>query len=89
MRMKCWFSLAKKCSTVSEKIKIMTFMIERAKSVVPETGVYSKLKAYTGHLIDERTEKVVIEYYINDDFNCSRHLKNLHIFSPLSNIKTS
>ena len=54
-------------------------MIERAKSLVQETGVYSKQEAYTGHPMDERTVKVVIEYYINDDFNCSTLVKNLHI----------
>ena len=55
-------------------------MIERAKTKkIQETGVYSELEAYTGHPIDERTEKVVTEYYINDDFNCSRHVINLHI----------
>ena len=47
-------------------------MIERAKSIVQETGVYSELEAYTGHPIDERNEKVVLEYYIHDDFNCLR-----------------
>ena len=31
---------------------------------------------YTGHPIDERAEKIVIEYYINDDFNCSRQSPN-------------
>ena len=40
-------------------------MIERAKSLVQETVVYTELEAYTGHPIDERTEKVVIEYYIS------------------------
>ena len=39
-------------------------------------GVYSEPEAYTGHPIDERTEKIVIEYYINDDFNCSRQSAN-------------
>ena len=71
-----------KCSTVSEKIKILTlllssltknetsslfpditiYMIERAKSLVQEKGVYSELEAYTGHPIREKTEKVVIGY---------------------------
>ena len=31
---------------------------------------------YTGHPIDERTEKIVMEYYINEDFNCSRQSPN-------------
>ena len=65
-------------------------MIKRAKSLVQEKGVYSELEAYTYHSIDERIEKIAIEYYINDDFNYSRHVKNLYIwFSPLSNIGTS
>ena len=46
-------------------------MIERANSLVQEKGVYSEPEAYTGHPIDESTKKIVIEYYINDDFNCS------------------
>ena len=54
-------------------------MIERAKSVVQGTGVYSEPEAYTDHQFDEKDEKIVIEYYINDDFNCSKHVKNLHI----------
>ena len=69
-----------KCSTVSEKIKILTllpssltkneisslfpditmYMIERAKNLVQEKGVYSEPEAYTGYPIDERTEKIVI-----------------------------
>ena len=80
-----------KCSTVSEKIKILTllpssltrneisslfpditiYMIEWAKNLAQEKGVYSEPEAYTGHPIDERAEKIVMEYYINDDFNCS------------------
>ena len=47
------------------------YMIERAKSLAQEKVVYSESEAYTGHPIDERTEKIVMEYYINDDFNCS------------------
>ena len=85
-----------KCSTVSEKIKILTllpssltkneisslfpditmYMIERAKNLAQEKGVYSEPEAYTGHPIDESTEKIVMEYYINDDFNCSRQSPN-------------
>ena len=55
---------------------ITMYMIERAKSLVQEKGVYSEPKAYTDHLIDEKTEQIVMEYYINDDFNCSRQSLN-------------
>ena len=48
------------------------YMIEKAKNVAQEKGVYSEPEVYTGHPIDERTEKIVMEYYINDDFNCTR-----------------
>ena len=85
-----------KCSTVSEKIKILTllpssltkneisslfpditmYMIEKAKNLAKEKGVYSEPEVYTGHPIDERTEKIVMEYYINGDFNCSRQSPN-------------
>ena len=85
-----------KCSTVSEKIKILTlllssltkneisslflditmYMIERVKNLAQEKGVYSEPEACTGHPIDERTEIIVMEYYINDDFNCSRQSPN-------------
>ena len=41
---------------------ITIYMIERAKSLVQEKGVYSEIEAYTGHPIDEKTEKVVIGY---------------------------
>ena len=51
-------------------------MIERAKSLAQEKGVYSESEAYTGHPIDERTKQIVIEYYINDDFNCLRQSPN-------------
>ena len=74
-----------KCSTVSEKIKILTllpssltkneisylfpditmYMIEKAKNLAQEKGLYSEPEVYTGHPIDERTEKIVMEYYIN------------------------
>ena len=47
------------------------YMIERAKSLTQEKGVYTEPEAYTGHPI-ERTEQIVMEYYINDDFNYSR-----------------
>ena len=63
---------------------------KRAKSLAQEKGVYLEPEAYTGHPIYERTEKIVMEYYINDDFNCSKHVKNLHIWSsPLSIIEAS
>ena len=52
------------------------YMIERAKSVAQEMGVYSEPEAFTGHPIDERTEQIVMEYYINNDFNCSRQSPN-------------
>ena len=85
-----------KCSTVSEKIKILTllpssltkneisslfpditiYMIEKAKNHAQEKGVYSEPEVYTGDPIDERTEKIVMEYYINDDFNFSRQSPN-------------
>ena len=85
-----------KCSTVSEKIKILTllpsfltkieisslfpditmYMIARAKNLAQEKGVYSESEAYTGHPFDERTEKFVMEYYINNDFNCLRESPN-------------
>ena len=55
---------------------ITLYMIERAKSLTQEKGVYWKSEAYTGHPIDERTEQIVMEYYINDDFNCSRQSPN-------------
>ena len=51
----------------------------KAKSLVPEKGVYLESEAYTGQPINERTKKIVMEYYINDAFNSSRHVKNLHI----------
>ena len=37
-------------------------MIEKAKSLLQEKGFYSKLEAGAGQPIDEKTEKVVIEY---------------------------
>ena len=40
------------------------YMIERVKNLAQEKGVYSEPEAYTGHPIDERTEKIVMEYYI-------------------------
>ena len=92
-----------KCSTVSEKIKILTslpssltkneirslfpditmYIIERAKSLAQEKGVYSEREAYTGHQIDERTEQLVMEYYINYEFNCSRQSPNKNDVLPL------
>ena len=51
-------------------------MIEKAKNLAQEKGVYSESEVYTGHPIDERTEKLVMEYFINDDFNCSRQSPN-------------
>ena len=53
---------------------ITMYLIEKAKNLAQEKGVYSKPEVYTGHPIDERTEKIVMEYYINDDFNCSRRV---------------
>ena len=52
------------------------YMIEKAKNLAQEKGVYSEPEVYTGHPIDERTEKIVMEYYINDNFNCSRQCPN-------------
>ena len=80
MGTKCLFSFAKvtwqpsfltKNETSSLFPDITIYMIERAKSLVQEKGVYLELEAYTGQPIAEKTEKVVIQYYINDDFNCS------------------
>ena len=47
-------------------------MIERAKRLVQEKEVYLEPEAYTGHPIDESSNKIVMECYINDDFNCSK-----------------
>ena len=52
------------------------YMMERAKNFAQEKGVYSELEAYTGHPIDERTEQIVMEYYINDHFIYSRQSPN-------------
>ena len=52
-------------------LDITMYMIEREKNLAQEKGVYTEPEAYTGHPIDERTEKIVMEYYINEDFNCS------------------
>ena len=51
-------------------------MIERAKNLAQEKGVHSEPEAYTGHPIRERTAKIVMEYYMNDDFNYSRQSPN-------------
>ena len=51
------------------------YMIEKAINLAQEKGVYSEPEVYTGHPI-ESTEKIVMEYYINDDFNCSRQSPN-------------
>ena len=73
----CWFSLEKVFYGIRKnKNSDLATLIFR---LVQERGVYSDLEAYTSHPIDEKTKKVVIENYINDDFNCSRHVKNLHI----------
>ena len=68
-----------KCSTVSEKIKILTYlpssltkneisslcpditmyMIERAKNLAQEKGVYSEPEAYTGHRMMEGPKKLL------------------------------
>ena len=52
------------------------YMIEKAKNLAQEKGVHSESEVYIGHPIDNRTEKIVIEYYINDDFNFSRQSPN-------------
>ena len=85
-----------KCSTVSEKIKILTllpssfakheilslfpeitmYMINKSRNLVKEIEIYSEPYAYSGHPIDENMEKIVMEYYLNDDFNCSRQSLN-------------
>ncbi|WP_316206557.1 hypothetical protein, partial [Escherichia coli] len=39
-------------------------------------GVYSEPDLYTGHPIDESTKNIVMEYFLNDDFNCSRQSPN-------------
>ena len=51
-------------------------MIERVKNLAQEKRVHSEPEACTGHPIDERTEKIVMEYYINHGFNCSRQSPN-------------
>ena len=68
---------------------ITMYMIERAKNLAQEKEVYSEPEAYTGHLIDERTEKIVMEYYINDDFNCSRQSPNKNdVITVKINVRT-
>ena len=47
------------------------YMIEKAKNLAQGKGFYSEPEVYTGHPIDKRIEKIVMEYYINDNFNCS------------------
>ena len=65
---KCNFILISRHNNIHDK---------RARSLVQEKGDYLESEAYTDHPIDERTEKIVMKYYINDDFNCSRRVKNV------------
>ena len=49
--------------------EIKIHMINKATSLVHAKGIYSKPGAYLDHSIDENTEKVAMEFYINHDFN--------------------
>ena len=52
--------------------EITMYMINKSRKLIKEKGIYSEPDAYSGHPIDENMEKIVMEYYLNDDFNCSR-----------------
>ena len=52
------------------------YMIEKAKNLTQERGVYSEPEDSTDHPIEESTEEIVVKCYINDDFNCSRQSLN-------------
>ena len=51
-------------------------MINKSGNLVKDKGIYSEPGAYSGHPIDENMEKIVMEYDLNDDFNCSRQSPN-------------
>ena len=51
-------------------------MINKSRNLVKEKGIYSEPDAYSGHPIDENMEKIVMEYYLNDDYNCSKQSPN-------------
>lgn len=39
-------------------------------------GIYYEPDKYNGHPIDTKTKDIVMEYFLNDDFNCSRQSPN-------------
>ena len=51
-------------------------MIRKARKIVKDKGNYSSPDPYLGHPIDENIQKVVLEYYLNDDSNCSAQSPN-------------
>lgn len=55
---------------------VTTYMLDQARSLVKDGVFYKEIEKYSGHSVDKEVISTVMEYYLNDDFNCSRQSAN-------------
>lgn len=55
---------------------VTNHMLTKARKVVNEKGIYKSPDIYTGHTISEKTVEKVLEYFLDDDLDCTRQSPN-------------
>ena len=51
-------------------------MIDETRALVNGGDIYKEPRTYMGHSLDSDIASKVKDYYLNDDFNCSRQSAN-------------
>lgn len=69
-------SSVSKSKILSTFPEVTVYMIDKARMLVKTKGIYSKPDVYTGHPLDEKSTEIAMEYFLNDDFNCTRQSPN-------------
>lgn len=63
-------------SDVVSKLETSKYCVEEAKKLKNEKGIYCCPDPNFGHPLNEDDVKLALEYYLNDDFDCSRQSPN-------------
>lgn len=61
---------------VSTFPEVTMYMVNEARKIEKEKGVYHSPDLYSGHSVSEADVKLAMEYYLNDDLDCSRQSPN-------------
>lgn len=56
---------------ISKWPELTDHMVRKARKIINEKGNYCAPDPYLGHPIEESVREAVLDYYLNDDFNCT------------------